>query len=98
MLDHKILRLSGDLFINAIVIVPHLHLGLSLLKHTQFQTSDLVLNVLVVFLKLAIMDDLTHKLLQFIVIGAVVMLLLRMEPGHLALTLLLLLLTIHFLN
>ena len=41
-------------------LVSLLDLLLGLLAHAQFQTPDLVLDVLVVFLELAAVDDLPH--------------------------------------
>ena len=67
VLNHEVLRLCGDILIYIGLIVAHLNLRLRLLKHTQLQTSDLVLYIPVIFLCLAVLDDLAHQLLELII-------------------------------
>ena len=40
------------------------------MEHPQLQTPDLVLNVFVVFLELAVVDNLTHQLLQLFILDS----------------------------
>ena len=50
VLNHQVLSLLGVLLVDARSIVTFLHLGLVLLVHSKLEASDLVFNILVVFL------------------------------------------------
>lgn len=63
MFKHQFLCLDGGLLVDVAALTAHLNLRLCLLKHPELQTSNLVLNVLVVFLKFAVADNLRHQLL-----------------------------------
>ena len=75
VLNHQVLGLLSTLLVEIRSIVTFLHLLLGLLVHTKFKTSDLVFDILVVLLQLAVLDDLDEELLQFIVFHGLVVLL-----------------------
>ena len=59
--------MSESIIFRSCILISHLGICLVLLHHAQFQTPDLILNVLVVLLKLATLHNLTHELLQLLV-------------------------------
>ena len=63
----KLLCLGKGVVLGSCIVVSHLGVSLRLLHHAQFQTPDLILNVLVVLFKLATVHDLSHELLQLLV-------------------------------
>ena len=65
MLQPQLLCLDGCILSNWLQRRRRLHL----LHHSQFQTPDLVLNVLVVFLSLAVLDHLGHEGLQLSILN-----------------------------
>ena len=67
MLNHEIFCLDGRMLIDIGSLVAHLHARLGLLKHAKLQAPNLVLDVPVVLLELAVLNDLHHQLLELIV-------------------------------
>ena len=66
-LQGELLCLGKGVILGSCIVVSHLGVSLRLLHHAQFQTPDLILNVLVVLLKLATVHYLAHELLQLLV-------------------------------
>ena len=75
VLNHQVLGLLSALLVEIRPIVTFLHLLLGLLVHTKLETSDLVFDILVVLLQLAVLDDLDEELLKFIIFHGLVVLL-----------------------
>ena len=59
--------MSESIIFRSCILISHLDICLGLLHHAQFQTPDLILNVLVILLKLATVHNLAHELLQLLV-------------------------------